>query len=1233
MGSIEAYTTEILARRAAQVERPRVSLRAEAKNLFGFGDAEIKLTEYMTLFQRFQNEMGISKNFAAIYENWIHYKLPRQMRAPIIRDSVMFDFTNVQVKMPSSALSNDKVFFPQEFMERGETYAANIVATINVKGLNSAQGLLKTFVDQTIGRVPVMKGSAMCSLYKLSDDHKAAVGECFNDPQGYFIIKGNEKTIISQEKLDKSQIHVAKFVEKQGFEARMTCVSDNDSTIVRMNIITHGKTGFIVRMSYFEQGLQGSIGESVNVLLLFVVIFYLKNIDEAGNYTLRDYPCLEGVDYIIRSFILPSIYKYTSDEESRYIKHQLNLTIARARGKASSYGTLGELFEYFRTLKRVPFKVGPGRKAVAPVVDPLRDIQTYLFGHIPPTADRSDLDERWELLAMMTCMLSRVNAGFRHQDDRDSWANKRIETAGVEMERTFNKAWSGIVATWPEAGTSTSSIIFPDKPITEEFIGLFNKSGFGNVARARRAGDMLKRETPLAINSQIQRLTTRAPVKSAHTSIRQIHPTQMGFICIGETPEGVNCGLLKNLGATCWISLERDGEMIRNAILSFMTGHTSPVKSSDHQAPLLLDGRIMFWCNSDVALKLLRPLKRHPSSFDISIAYSEVDKCVFVYSDGARPCRPLLVVDEETRLLKYDSLSEADRRERTILELTQMGVIEFVHSKEQESSWTMSEDPRNELPRLRTKNRAIVKIAKYPRDVASFATEQETARKFVSDHSGIIPDDLQDEYNRQYRIASLQMYTHSEIEPQAQFGLSGCTIPGANHNQGPRITYQCSMGKQAHSGYHSLQYLRTDTSYKRLLAPSRTLFETDMYEPIGLNAMPATETPIVALMGKEHNNEDALVIKEEFLTNNMLYMKHTTHRQMLDQNSVVKYDATVLNRKKPARYHAIIKEGRYAGYPRPGSFLKEGDCLFMRFISSVHEPRHVMIGVGEEGYVERVIISINALKSRPVVRIKVAQIRRQVVGDKLAIRISQKGTAGEVRPAKDLPRIRSGPNKGVVPDFFFNPHSLISRMTQIVMKEGLCSKAAVYSGKRIDATTFYVTAEQIIEAQATLRAHGLDEGGMEEMELSNGNPIPNPIFVAPISYQSLRHNVLDKIQMRDHGEKVPLTRQPTRGRSNRGGIKYGEMERDSTVSHGASEVLLDRYMNSSDKYPAVYCTVCGRMAISDFTLEGTLCTTCGDRAKFGFVKVPYIFILFTRLVACMNVEVRLKLKIFSEIGM
>jgi DNA-directed RNA polymerase beta subunit len=231
-----------------------------------------------------------------------------------------------------------------------------------------------------------------------------------------------------------------------------------------------------------------------------------------------------------------------------------------------------------------------------------------------------------------------------------------------------------------------------------------------------------------------------------------------------------------------------------------------------------------------------------------------------------------------------------------------------------------------------------------------------------------------------------------------------------------------------------------------------------------------------------------------------------------------------------------------------------------------------------------------------------------------------------------LPRIASGPNKGVVPDIFINPHGQPSRMTLNKIIEIRATKAAAIKGTFFNSTTFRRGISEGFNTEMypgeflikkTLEDYGLDTSGKEEFEipLTDGSmmPLSNKIFFGLCHYQALRHHVSDKIQMRARQGVKANTRQPVSGRSKEGGLRVGEMERDALISHGGSALLRERLCDVSDAYTLPICSVCGVIAITDHVNNVYSCGVCGPTAnpKIGTIRIPYVVkLLLFYLNAC-----------------
>lgn len=477
------------------------------------------------------------------------------------------------------------------------------------------------------------------------------------------------------------------------------------------------------------------------------------------------------------------------------------------------------------------------------------------------------------------------------------------------------------------------------------------------------------------------------------------------------------------------------------------------------------------------------------------------------------------------------------------------------------------------------------------------------------------------------KLFKARPYTHSELNPIAMFGPACGLIPKSDSNQGPRTTYQASMCKQALGAYHYNQHLRFDSSYKVLTHASRATFETIVNEPAGLNVMPTGQQVIVAFLATGRNMEDAIEVNEDFLNaGNFEITKYTTHKAIMKIPSRYKdkelFTKPVAKKREQSGRYAAINED---GLPKLGAYIRQGDCILGRIrITSTGKIENTSLyaGVGESGYVDRILISYGVDRST-IVRIKIRQRRKPQAGDKFASRFSQKGTFSTVTPSHKMIRVVGGPDHGLIPDFVVSSFSQPSRMTLGMIKEMLCTKAALYMNERIDATSFRKL--DIERYKDILEENGLDRNGYERMCHANGKMIEQPVFCCPCYYQALRHHVLDKVQMRGRGAINSLTHQPISGRKHEGAGRHGEMERDAMISHGTSAILLERLMKVCDEYRTTYCGNCGNPAVHDVYMKTTTCSVCDKSvATFGTITYPYVFKLINQYLAAFGINVVLK---------
>jgi len=328
------------------------------------------------------------------------------------------------------------------------------------------------------------------------------------------------------------------------------------------------------------------------------------------------------------------------------------------------------------------------------------------------------------------------------------------------------------------------------------------------------------------------------------------------------------------------------------------------------------------------------------------------------------------------------------------------------------------------------------------------------------------------------------------------------------------------------------------------------------------------------------------------------------------------------NRHQNLRYSVLGEDG-LAG---PGEKVEDGFIIANK-ISPVETKEFVMVDSDLKykatpvnyknpvsSYVDRVILTQNG-EGTTTLKIITRQTRRPEIGDKFASRHGQKGVVGLIVPEEDMPFSESGWR----PDLIMNPHGFPSRMTVGKMLECIGSKAAVMEGLFANGSAFGGTPAK--EIYRTLIRHGFAPNGKEFLTSGiTGEPLETYIFCGPIYYQKLKHMVVDKMHARARGPRMVLTRQPTEGRAKEGGLRLGEMERDCLVAYGASNLLLERLMISSDACEPPICRKCGL-----FCGHPDWCKFCASAEHVTLVRMPYACKLLFQEMQSMNVCCRFNL--------
>lgn len=1060
--------------------------------------------------------------------------------------------------------------------------------TINIKNLY-------------IGEYPVMVKSNICNLRNATRDELINVyKEDPNDNGGYFIIGGIEWTIDTSENVlynsfrsynnqhnnEKSR---GEFISKpgDGFEI-------SREIIMRLNIDDLITIQFV-----------GSRDIHSDCQIPFYLIFRLYGV-------LSDKKIFE---YILLDF----------DKNDPYyskLVYFIQVGMSSDRLKSTRFDKLVNVYNHKELLIEFGKAIFVNKKMddVSIIQSVYSLLDKSLLMHIGDNNNHNTRVKKLIYFGSLIRKLILVNSDIYPVTDRDSYSNKRLHSAGVSYSKSFKSIFRLTVVQGIKTQIKTAYLKSVEKSNVDLHSILNNRSiGYEKLAEDikkaikqsspdivysdstiikpnRVSSQMLIRKNQLNVISTLRVIHTQNTSSSNQTSraidMRSVHPTYVGYICpIATADTGEKVGLSKQLAISAIVTISSNSEVIKHKVsklivplddiieknsLYMLKQHTQVYVNGDLRGCVI---NTRAFINKMKEMRMQKKIDKYTT-----IHYKILLDEVYIWVDYGRVTRPLIKVynniDEchkpnfefkQWIKLTIDHVNKLNNDEISIIDLEDEGIFEYISSEEQENCY--------------------------------------------------LAYNIDELYKNSNNI--LKQYTHIDIE-ESMLGITALTSPYLNHTMAQRGSYQTNQAKQSCGWFTINPYDRYDK--KKVFQPYceyplvKTITSNLTY-PNGVNLM------VAMMCYTGFGQDDSAIINRSVVDNGYMssynysysIVKITDHSTEFIRLSIPSESVY----KSNSNYDYLDDKGIII----KGSVIANNTVLVSKLVSGNKKDDKKFIDKSEIYYGNELVIvdgietsyynpHCNIIES---VKIRLKSYRKLFEGDKLSTRSGNKNIISSILNPADMPYTLSGE----VPDLIVNPQGIPTRMCVGQLLESIFSKLAINKGQFIDGTAF--SKFNIDAINSELNSIGIDKGGVEKMICGKtGHIIDAFIFYTPLYIQHIMKFALEEMYVINHngGPVDEVTHQPREGKSNNGGLKIGEMEKDVIASHGSINVLQEKFINSSDFTHLYFCKKCGSKAVSNPEEGLYICKICDYAGEVAKVNSTYVTDVLYEYMMMLGVDTR-----------